>query len=317
MYTSICTLFEGHYHFGVAALTNSLYRQGFRGSVYAGYRGELPSWSNAATENHSLAWPGCRTLKAAEGLQLHFMPLDTDYHLTNYKPDFMLALWQLLSEEAESLFYFDPDIVVTTPWPVFEEWVGCGVALCKDVNSPLARNHPMRIAWRRYFGEKNFALSFKESIYANGGFVGVSKQNMSFLSTWKSIQEAMAPAIGGLARSAFTGSDPSPFDPFGKTDQDALNAAVEAWDGTMSFLGKEAMAFEPGSKIMSHALGKRKPWLIEPLAQAVAGRRPRSADSDYWQLANGEIVSQPLGLVKRKLLAIKVASLISRFYSRR
>jgi hypothetical protein len=317
MSSVVCTLFEGHYHLGVAALSNSLYSQGYRGEIFVGYRGSLPPWAASATEDPTLNWPGSRTLTAASELRLHFLPLDTDYHLTNYKPDFMLRLWQGISSKANALFYFDPDIIVTTPWKGFELWVECGVALCEDVNSPIAEHHPIREAWRCHFKKSGFTLRFKYDVYTNGGFIGLIKRDISFLETWKAVQEAMAPAIGGLARSAFTGADPMPFDPFGKTDQDALNATVEAWDGTLSLLGKEAMAFNPGTKIMSHALGKLKPWLIEPLTQAIAGRRPRSADKDYWQLANGPIVSQPFGLVKRRQLAIKLAAFIGRFYSQR
>lgn len=317
MKSAICTLFEGSYHYGVAALINSLYSQGYRGAVYAGYRGELPAWSAAATENPMLDWPGSCTLQVAQELQLHFLPLDTHYHFSNYKPHFMLQLWESLASEAAAMFYFDPDIVVTTPWIIFEEWVTYGVGLCEDIISPKAQHHPVREAWRRYFGTRGFQLDFKDAIYANSGFVGVSKENRGFLVTWQKLQEMVASAIGGLDNSFLSILPNSlPFAPFSIPDQDTMNAAVEAWDGIVSFVDKAGMAFTSSSSLMSHAIGTGKPWSRKLLAHTMAGEPPRRADRDYWQSANGPIVSQPASLIRRRQLAIQVATLIGRFYSR-
>lgn len=246
----ICTLFEGHYHYGVAALVNSLYKQGFRGDIYAGYRGNLPPWVSAVEESAPISWEGSKSFKVHADLRLHFLPLTTDYHFTNFKPDFMLLLWNTVAKEEQQLFYFDPDIVVVSPWHDFEKWVECGVAVCEDVNSPLAEYHPRRVAWRRYFSEHGVNLEFKSPIYVNGGFVGV--QSPDFLTLWKRIQELMALQIGGLQRSSLKGApllddNKGPFAPFSKTDQDALNVAIEAWDKEVSFVGQEGMAFKPGA----------------------------------------------------------------------
>lgn len=317
MSSVICTLFEGSYHYGLAALVNSLYGQGYSGTIYAGYRGGLPAWSAAAVENPALAWPGSSTLHVAEALQLHFLPLDTHYHFTNYKPDFMLRLWEGLASEATAMFYFDPDIVVTVPWSVFEEWVNYGVALCEDIHSPKAQHHPIREAWRLYFGAKGFQLNFKEGIYANGGFVGLGKKNQGFLTTWQALQEAMAPAIGGLGNSFLSiMPDSLPFAAFSIPDQDAMNAAVEAWDGVVSFVDKAGMAFTGSASLMSHAIGKGKPWSRKPLAYMIDGHPPRRVDRDYWRFANGPILSQPAGLIRRRQLSIQVATLVGRFYRR-
>ena len=55
------------------------------------------------------------------------------------------------------------------------------------------------------------------------------------------------------------------FAPFGKTDQDALNASVEAYDGEVIRIsvGQEGMAFKAGVPQMTHALGIPKPWHIK------------------------------------------------------
>jgi hypothetical protein len=318
MSSAVCTLFEGHHHYGVASLTNSLYNQGFRGIVYAGYHGELPFWAGAAKQNSDIDWVNASVLEVVEGLAIYFLPLDTPYHLSNYKPNFMLKLWSSLASKAEGMFYFDPDIILTATWASLEDWIGCGVALCEDVNSPLAMYHPMRSAWRRYFEPKGFTLRFKEAIYANSGFIGISRLDRGIIETWKLVQEAMAPAIGGLNRSAFTknANEIPPF-PFYNSDQDALNAAIEAWDGKVSFVDKTAMAFVTGAPIMPHAIGRDKPWLWNPLLQALRGLKPRAVDRDYWDAASGPIKAQTPAKIWRRKLGIQVAGLICRFYSRK
>lgn len=319
MHSFICTLFENHYHFGVAALANSLYHQGYRGELFAGYRGNLPPWASSTKENPRLSWEGGCTMEVTKEFQIHFLPVKTDYHLTNYKPEFMLKLWDGPARQANICFYLDPDIVVIGKWQLFEQWTDCGLAVCEDVNSPLAENHPRRIAWRRYFRDRGISLRFKENIYANGGFLGLSMKDRSFLSVWKTIQEEMAPAIGGLNCSQFDSkleSSQGPFTPFGRTDQDALNASIEAWDGIISFVGQEGMAFKPGLPLLPHALGTLKPWKLKPLHNALKGCAPRLVDRCYWNYVNGPIYAHSAFVSLQKRIAINIAALIGRFYHR-
>lgn len=99
MKSSVCTLFEGDYHLGAAALVNSLHASGFRGQMFCGLRGPLPPWAGGADR-----------LVLAEGLEVFFLPQATDIHFTNHKPAFLLDLWDGPAAGAESLFYFVPDI---------------------------------------------------------------------------------------------------------------------------------------------------------------------------------------------------------------
>src|SRR5690554_5566675 len=192
-----------------------------------------------------------------------------------------------------------------------------GIALCEDVNSPLAEFHPRRMAWRQYFGKNGISLSFKNSMYVNGGYVGLSDKNRDFLSSWKVVQEAMAQEIGGLDRSSLTGKElpkekRGPFAPFGKTDQDALNAAVEAWPGKVSLMGKDAMAFGSGTALMPHALGQPKPWTKKFVLAALDGRPPSVAEKKFWASARGIIPIYNPAYIKLKDWSIVLASFIGR-----
>jgi hypothetical protein len=319
MTSAVCTLFEGTYHYGLAALVNSLHKAGFRGTVYAGYRGELPPWAKEAKEIVQPGWHRADSLDIQPGLQIVFLSLSTDHHLTNYKADFMLALVDGPARSEDALFYLDPDICVVCPWRFIEEWVSCGVALCEDVNSPLAERHPRRIGWRRYFGVHGIDLTFKAPEYVNGGFVGVRSEDRAFLLAWKKTMDLMGEVIGSLSialtvNSAYRSTGFA--DCFDRTDQDALNAAVEAWIGPVSVIGQEAMAFKPGAALVPHALGSGKPWQRNYFLHAMRGRSPRLADKAFWANALAPVAAYRGWHVALKRLEITLAAAIGRFLRR-
>lgn len=321
MNSAICTVFEGHYHYGLAALTNSLYQKGFRGNIYVGYRGVLPNWIMNGKRESIGKWEDAITLTPINGIKLHFLPIVTTYNMANYKPDFMLELWEGLVKDAEALFYFDPDIVINVPWSCFEQWVHCGVALCEDVNSPLQEFHPRRLGWKNYYKNHSIDLVFKNQIYVNAGFVGLLKKDISFLRIWMQLQEFMGPAIGGLENSIFLNQEHHStvlklegFQIFDKPDQDALNAAIEVYDGAISYIGKDGMGFDLGDVIMFHALGTPKPWKAKHLQRGFNGRTPRKEDVAYWKNTSHPILAHSKWVIKKEQMLIKICKLIGRFY---
>lgn len=320
MNSAICTLFEGSYHFGVAALANSLHRQGFRGRIYAGHRGALPAWAAAARPLLQPPWSGAREMAIADGLQLVFLPLQTDHHLTNHKPVFMQSLWDGAARDAEALFYVDPDICVVREWAFFEQWVDCGVALCEDVNSPLPREHPRRVGWRRYYAPRGLALAFRQTEYVNGGFVGVHRRDREFLAAWSRAMELMTEEIGSLAAASihagqayrskgFAGC-------FDTTDQDGLNVAIEATTVPVSTIGQEAMGFKPGPALLPHAVGGGKPWQRSYLGAALRGVAPRLADKAFWAHVTEPIRVASASARAWKSLDLTAASAIGRLVRR-
>ena len=289
MRVDLCTLFEKEYHLGVAVLVNSLARAGFRGNVHIGFRGALPPWSDGqVAQKDATAWE----MMVPEGPRLVFRLIETDAHFTNFKPEFMLQV--LAATDADAVLYFDPDVVVNTTWKYLEEWMSCGVAVCDDVNSPIAENHPRRVGWRRFF-QGGHELRYRGPQYANGGVVGVSRVHQKFLEVWMELLAAATASLGGADVAGISGGrtldEAYGFaDCFRQPDQDTLNAAIEACpDIPVSFLGKQAMGFDAGAPSLPHATGPRKPWTRRFIREALAGRAPARVDKCFWRFADGPL----------------------------
>jgi hypothetical protein len=245
----------------------------------------------------------------------------TSAHFTNIKPDFMLELLDTAGADLDGLFYLDPDICLAAGWPFMLDWLSCGVALCEDVNSPLEANHPRRVGWRRFFGEQGAALHCRTLAYVNGGCVGVLRAHRQFLERWQTLSAQMADLIGGLAASQLEGGSEMRqlgfANCFDRSDQDALNATVEATEIPVSILPRAAMGFEPGTLVLPHAVGARKPWRRRYFSEALQGIRPTMADQLFWQCASGPLNSIPATAILRNRYALALASGLGRFYARK
>lgn len=321
MSSVVCTtLFERDYHFGVAALINSLYHSGYRGRIVSGYRGELPHWALSAKPYKYGAWHDASILKTVPGIDVIFLPLTTDSHLANYKPSFMLDIIKTEPPDIDAIYYFDPDICIVRNWIFFQEWVSCGIAVCEDINSPYSEEHPLRIGWRRYYKSHGYNLDFRFPEYANSGLIGVTRKQQSIITIWRDLQNAMFDEIGGEGTTKLVNG--APFrskgfaDCFEAPDQDALNAAFEVTSEPISLLGREAMGFKQGRNCALHAVGNGKPWQRLFLWELLLGIPPRHVDKAFWQYAEGPLRPYKACKIFSKRLAIKIASLIGRFYRR-
>lgn len=310
----VCTLFEKSHHYGVAALINSLYKNGYRGTIYAGYKGGLPSWTEAATDNFQLSWTRAKTLALAEDLLIHFLPLETTHHLAHYKPDFMIELMEGVAKDADGIVYFDPDIVITNKWSFFSRWMSYGVAMVHEiVSNDMPPTHPTRREWQKVIEKLNKRTKRDLHAYINCGFCGVSRSHLEFLKVWL---EVIAEAISNH------NMDPGQFSTFDRTstfwsiDQDAFNIAAMCCESPISEMGPEAMDFIHAGWTMSHATGSPKPWEKNFLLAAMDGRPPSKAEKEYWSNTFGVINIYNPAYFKLKQVSILVAALIGRFYRR-
>jgi len=303
---AVCTLFEGNHHYGVGALANSLVKRGFQGAIWAGYRGPLPPWARTAEDRS-----GFHELRAGDSCTMRFVKLNEQMHLGNFKPRFMLRVFDELDTEAEQCVYFDPDIIVRFDWSFFEQWLSDHIGLCEDNNSPIADNHPKRLGWRRRLSSDGlvFRNSFPE--YLNSGFVGLPRSSKHFLECWAHAIELIGRCGADLTQ---LGTETDYL--FWFNDQDALNIALMATGYPVSFMGKEGMGFTTASGAMLHAIGKQKPWNSSFLPNILAGRPPSSPQRAFWEHVRSPIRLYPDSVIRRRQRENLIAAFVARFYRR-
>ncbi|SFM78355.1 hypothetical protein [Variovorax sp. OV329] len=304
--TILCTLFEGHYHYGVAALANSLLANGFRGDLWVGYRGQLAGWITESGDYSAATGQ----LRLSEQFSLRFVKLDTPVFFTYYKATFMRDLLDKHAPEADVVAYIDPDIVLKCPWADIAPWFEGGIALIEDVNWNFPPRHPKRLMWKSWFAPHGVVQRRELDRYYNAGFISVPREHADFLTLWGWMCGLVADYNTGL-KNIKSGNAP---DLFHSTDQDALNFALTAHEAPLNTAGADAMDFLDGGYYFSHAIGSAKPWLGKHLQRALGGRPPSPATKAYYRFANHPIqLYSPLQFTLRRA-SLGLASAIGRFY---
>jgi hypothetical protein len=310
MHCAVCTLFEGDYHYGVGALVNSLYKSGFRGKVYAGYRGNLPPWAKAVRREGNMT----DVLAVKDGLEVVFIKLTTSMHFTNYKPRFMLDLLAGPAREATQLHYLDPDIVLKCNWTMMEAWAQGGIGLSENERHNVGPRHPLRNLWRAWLSENHLQPQREVSAYYNAGYIGVERSGVTFLKTWEKIINLSCQHNG---TNAALKSGTSRDNLFCYTDQDALNVTLMLTEDLINAAGPDGMDFAPLGFLLSHAVGPHKPWRGGFLQRALKGEAPRPALKTFFKYRKGPLPILPWFLSFALMLDLFLARGVCRVYSKK
>jgi hypothetical protein len=302
----VCSLIEGDYHLGLAALINSIVQSGFSGLFWVGYRGKLPPWVNQLPPTPDGGF------RVGEAL-LAFEEIDNRGHFTQFKPEFMLRLFDR-KIATRNLWYFDPDITIRCEWEFYRRWIEFGVCLCQDITmGTMPSNHPIRREWIHAAQAIGWSVPvIQQERYYNGGFAALHHDHREFLDTW----------IAAMQLALSAGVDPHKLQhgtrasTFYSTDQDALNIAAMYSRSPLSTIGPEAMGFIPGGFTMFHSVGAGKPWRRKFLRSALVGIPPWNGDKHFLEYAAGPIHPFPAFQLKIKRITCATAALIGRFYRR-
>jgi hypothetical protein len=267
----IVCLCDGRYNLGAAALINSLVKADFKGLIYIGYRGALPTWVQQFEllgENH---------FYITKDILVRLKQVDTQIHLGYYKPYFIKEAFDFY-KNTDRFYYFDVDIVVKAPWFFFSNWLVNGYCVCLDSSFHfLHRNHPWRKQWKHWAPAGQ--VKFNEiDYYFNSGFLGIERKSIALVDIWIYLTKKHKEFGGNLKRFEKEAHKHL------KSDQDLLNAAITiSPDIEISIIGKEGMGFTDPSTLMEHAIGSVKPWNNGFCKQLIrSGQKPNSADKSFF-----------------------------------
>jgi hypothetical protein len=305
---TICTLWEKDHHKGVATLVNSLVRMGYRGRVWAGYRGTLPPWADGGVANGDVY-----TLPVDGEVEVVFIKIDSGLHFAQVKPTWMLRVLEEFEPEAEGVYFFDPDIFVVGPWTFFERWLKFGIAACEDVAHPFNPCHPLALGWQQYAKSLGYSHWNEANAYFNSGLVGVPRSYRSFLQLWDEVMNAIRRDFGAIKGMHTTYRT----DLFHRPGQDGFTFAAYLTPHPVSWVGPDGMAFERGCWLTVHAY-LYKPWRHRVLRDLLfLGIKPDRGTRLYWELAGAPIRVESIRRIRQHRWLIPLAAFLSRFYQNR
>jgi hypothetical protein len=306
----VCTVAEGSYFNGVAALTNSLVHAGFRGSVVVGYRGSKPTWLAQLHKDHA-----SDVYVVAPHVQLNLVELPVTWHLANCKAHLIKQIFLEMFTDAELVFYFDTDIVIQHSWDTFVEWARDGVVMVLDVaDTYMSPHHPYRQAWRSLAAKRGLECRDFTG-YVNSCCVGINRAYKEFAVVWSALMEELERA-GVDMQKMKNWTDKLAFS---RMDQDVLNATIMGTNVPIALLGPESMGMFPwANSVMLHAMFqfRKKPWSRNYLLDALRGFPPDRTYLAYWRFVEGPI--RPFNKFKlvRKKIQVQIARLIGFLHSR-
>jgi hypothetical protein len=304
----VCTLAEGRYFDGLAALANSLVRAGFEGSVVVGYRGSKPLWAGSLKIRDQAS----HVYEVSSAVDLHFVELAGTWHLNNLKAHLINQIFER-NVDVDLVYYFDTDIFIKQAWSTLVEWARSGVVLVLDMaDTYMSPHHVYRRAWQN-LAAKQSLKSRDFSGYVNGGCVGVNRAFAEFPRVWSVLMEELEREGADMQKMKNLSGRLE----FARMDQDVLNATIMATDTPIALLGYEAMGLFPWcGEVMPHAVHYQKPWARNYIFDALRGFPPNRTYRDYWKFVDGPI--RPFGEfeLKKKKAAVAIARLIGLLHTR-
>lgn len=277
MRCTVCTIFTIEFDVDLAVLANSLFANSYRGVVWVGVSGPLPSWAGSATQLEKYS-----EFNIAEEFYMRFIPIEQNTDLTSFKPEFMLAIANSLSDEQDALVYIDPDVIIDGPWSLFEEWISFGIAMAADARECVPSMHPCRLAWQRRYEQFGLCKRNSFDIYISDSFIGVQKKELRFLEHWKRIHQQMAtsmkePVLGQLESQNMS-------------VQTSLNAALETTSSAFSLMAAYTSLLRPPVPLFYHNAKQPKAWSGALLPK---GLRPLAPTIKSFAYKDGPIKVRP------------------------